>query len=101
MSASPVIIPSPNGGVDLFVIRPNHAVSHAHETTPAGILAPTWEDLGGVVYEISAAYDKTTGYLYLFAHGGPAGPAGQDQLYMRAKTTSWGDWIRMAPFDVA
>lgn len=101
MTCSPVIVGAPNGGWDLFVVRPNHAVSHAYVPSAAGLLNPTWEDLGGVVYEIDAGYDKTTGLLVLFAHGGPAGVGGMDKTYVRTRSANgWGDWIRVDNIDV-
>lgn len=100
MTCSPVIVARPQGGYDLLVIRPNHAVSHASVATVSGLVAPVWEDLGGIVYEIAACYD-TTGLLVLFAHGGPAGVGGTDKTYVKTRSANgWGDWIRVDNIDV-
>lgn len=114
MSASPVVAANPVGGLDLFAIAPNHNLLHASvpsipalAATPGS--APTWENLGGIVYEVDASWGTLTlngspvTLLTVLAHGGPAGPGGLDKLYVRTMRPGqpWGDWIRLDAVDVA
>lgn len=104
MSAAPVMVPAPNGGADLFAIAENHNLLHAAVPTPAALATPAWENLGGSVSEVSAAYVTLAGVgtvLAVLAHGGPAGLGGEDKLYVRTRSANgWGDWIRLDALDV-